>query len=181
MPLTKRLPSPVRPGSRLVRGGDEDPWSIGREGMNAEGSTGPKRRFPRKHRNPRQVLPFMAPRSCRNPHGGVVKKTPVTTLIVMLLSSLMFAQRAVSRATTGTTTTSSSGSCTRTSSTSTGTTTSSASQHTQSLSTPSVLATRSKAAAVFEAMHVVRASQSPSTSTGTSSGVLLPSTVVPFR
>ena len=110
-----------------------------------------------------------------------MKKTLIRTLSVMLLSSVMFAQRAVSRATTGTTTTSSSGSCTRTSSTGTGTSTSSASQRTQSLSTPDVLATRSKAAAVFEAMRVVRASQSPSTSTGTSGGVVLPNTVVPFR
>ena len=51
MLLTKRLPSPDRPRRTLVRRGDEDPLPIGRELPNVEDSTGPKRRFPRKHRN----------------------------------------------------------------------------------------------------------------------------------
>ena len=180
MLLTKRLPNPLRLRSRLVRRGDEDSSSIGGELRNAEGSTGRSGAFLESTAISAGPAIAMTSRPCRNPHGGALQKTLVTTLFVML-SSLLFAQRAVSRATTGTTTTASSGSCTRTSSTSTGTSASGASQPTQSRSTPSVLATRSKAVAVSEAIDVVRASPSPSTSTGTSNGVRLPSTVVPFR
>ena len=110
-----------------------------------------------------------------------MKKTILSILLVMLTAKLMFAQRANSRATTSTTTNATSGSCTSTSSSSTGRSASSASQRTQSLSTTSVLGTRSKVAAVLEDIHVVRASQTPSMSTGASGGGLLPSTVVPFR
>ena len=161
--------------------GDQDSSPIGGEEINAEGSTGPKRRFPGKHCKSRQGLDFLLKGPAETGNGGALKKPTVSILFVMLMSSLTFAQRASSRATTGSTTTTSNGSCTRTGSTSTGTSTSSASQRTQSLSTPAVLGTRSKAAAVFEAMHALRAPQSPSVSSGTSSGVLLPGTVVPFR
>ena len=113
--------------------------------------------------------------------GGALKKTILSIFLVMLMASVMFAQTANRRATTGTTTNATSGSCTSASSTSTGTSTSSASQRSQSLSTSGVLGTKSKVAAGLEPIHIVRTSQSPPVSTGTSGGVLLPSTVVPFR
>ena len=113
--------------------------------------------------------------------GGALKKTILSIFLVMLMASVMFAQTANRRATTGTTTNATSGSCTSASSTSTGTSTSSASQRSQSLSTSGALGTKSKVAAGLEAIHIVRTSQSPPVSTGTSGGVLLPSTVVPFR
>jgi hypothetical protein len=113
--------------------------------------------------------------------GGALKKTILSIFLVMLVASVMFAQTANHRSTTGTTTNATSGSCTSTSSTSTGTSTSSASQRSQALTTPAVVGTRSKVAAVIEGVHAVRVSQSSSMSTGTSGGVLLPSTVVPFR
>jgi hypothetical protein len=65
MLLTKRLPSPLRRGSSLVRRGDEDSSSIGGELRNAEGSTGPKRR--RQAPQSRQELRSINPRSCRKP------------------------------------------------------------------------------------------------------------------
>ena len=119
------------------------------------------------------------PRPVRVRHGGALKKTIISIFVVMMLASVMFAQRATSRAATSTNATS--GSCTSTSSTSAGRSTTSASERTQSPSTAGVLGTRSKVAAALEGIHVVRGSQSPSISTGTAGGVLLPRTVVPFR
>ena len=181
MLLTKRLPSPVRPGSRLFRTRRSGLVAHRWRGNKRRGQYGPEAALSWKALQSRQGLDFLLKDPAETAKGGALKKPTVSILFVMLMSSLMFAQRASSRATTGSTTTTSNGSCTRTGSTSTGTSTSSASQRTQSLSTPAVLGTRSKAAAVFEAMHVLRAPQSPSVSSGTSSGVLLPGTVVPFR
>lgn len=180
MPLTKRLPSPVRPGSTLFRTRRSGLVVHRWRGNKRRGQYGPEAALSRKALQSRQGRDFVLKGPAETGNGGALKKPTVSILFVMLMSSLTFAQRA-SSASTGSTTTTSNGSCTRTSSTSTGTSTSSASQRTQSLSTPAVLGTRSKADAVFEAMHAVRAPQSPSVSSGTSSGVLLPSTVVPFR
>jgi hypothetical protein len=163
--------------------GEQDSWSIGGKQRNAGGGSGPKRRFPLKalESQPGLDSPPVAKGPAATGNGGALKKPTMSIFLAMLMSSLMSAQKASSRATAGTTTTRSNGACTRTSSTSTGTSTSSASQRTRRLSTPGMLSTGSKAAAVSEAIHRVRASQSPSASTSTSSGVLLPNTVVPFR
>jgi len=175
MQLTKRLPSPVSPGSRL--------FATRRSGLVVD-------RWREKERRGQygseaalsQKAPYfgrgLGPAETGD--GGALKRTIRPLLLVMLMASAMFAQRTSSRATTGTTTTTN-GSCTSTGSTSTGTSVSSARQPTQSLGTPVVFGTGSKAAAVLEAIRVVRASRSPSASSATTSGVLLPKTVVPFR
>ena len=107
-----------------------------------------------------------------------MKKTILSFSMVMLLSSVLFAQRASSHATSSTTTTPNSGSCTLGGSTSSASTTGNASQ--QALNTVSLAGYKSKAAALIEGIDVIRASRSASSGTP-NSGVKLPSTVVPFR
>ena len=145
------------------------------------GLPGPKLRFLRKRSNLSGARLYRSPPARRHAEesktGGVVK-TIVTFFAVMLLSSIMFAQQRGSRAASGRTTATNQGSCSSASSTTS--TTSGASQRSQASNTARVVGTKSKAAALVEAINAIHVSRSASSGTP-SSGVQLPSTIVPFR
>jgi hypothetical protein len=145
------------------------------------GLPGPKLRLLIKRRNLSGARLYRSPPATRHAeeskNGGAVK-TIVTFFAVMLLSSVMFAQQRGGRAALGTTTTTNQGSCSSASSTTS--TTSGASQRSQASNTARVVGTKSKAAALVEAIDAIHVSRSASLGTP-SSGVELPSTIVPFR